>query len=872
MRRLTCLLLGLTACTFTLDRDLQPGDIRGVVVLATAEGTTQPAPGARVRLDGTRIAVQADAQGRFVIRGLIPGDFKLRFEHDADGDGTAESRAQRPVTLHSFDDARELGAVQVGGLGTIRGTVSQGNDPLPGAQVVLEGEQRSVRTDATGWYQFTGLAAGSYRPIVVDLGSGWTAPDVEVRPLEPTDADFRLDLLTPSSSGNLTGVVKLNDSMTTHDGVELRLLGGATQIPATYSDEAGAWWFVAVPAGVYTVVASHPDYLVEVVTDIAISGDAELPQIMLFPLRCLDPAADHHGCPLVAGEELDSDGDGYDDLGDNCPSRPNPHQEDHDLDGVGDACVPMGHGCHPRPLCADTECGVVDDGCGGYLDCGACDVGTIVEEFNDSGRLDLSSLRLGTELDTGLGGTIRALPAYALSPTVTTGASTWDGSAGRHELASLTLTSGTYRLVNGDLELHVAGDVLLQGDLHYPPQLDASGRLTIVAGGDVTVACGTISASGRVRIEAQNVTVSCSGFMPAEVKNRGETLVGDAPDVEIYARESLVIGGLGAVRSGDSSTGASGRVVLWAAAGLQVDGGTVRAGTSVVAAGGVDLRSESTLNVLGGGQIGGDGAIVVRARSVTVDTGSTISAGTSGDLTIATGGAFEVGGESSVTWNGGMLRVDAASFRVTGGSAVGSQPDAAGDAVITIASDVTLQTAVLRTGDRTCDDAGDLTISAGGNVSLSGGSTLEAGDSLASGCSAQAGGNLTIQTGGAIVDDGSNPPRTAGAGSVAGELIEEQSVPGQVVIDTFLSDVRGIASVAQAAFPTVRQVLLDGADPAGWSDFRLLVAPDGSSWVPYQRLDGAPLPAGWLWRLELGARLFTPVTLDAMTLREQVRN
>ena len=35
---------------------------------------------------------------------------------------------------------------------------------------------------------------------------------------------------------------------------------------------------------------------------------------------------------------VDSDGDGVDDVNDNCPSDPNPLQEDFDGDGDGDAC------------------------------------------------------------------------------------------------------------------------------------------------------------------------------------------------------------------------------------------------------------------------------------------------------------------------------------------------------------------------------------------------------------------------------------------------------------------------------------------------------------------------------------------------------
>jgi hypothetical protein len=49
-----------------------------------------------------------------------------------------------------------------------------------------------------------------------------------------------------------------------------------------------------------------------------------------------------HGEPtLIIQYQLpDSDGDGIDDGQDNCPSDPNPDQNDNDLDGMGDACDP----------------------------------------------------------------------------------------------------------------------------------------------------------------------------------------------------------------------------------------------------------------------------------------------------------------------------------------------------------------------------------------------------------------------------------------------------------------------------------------------------------------------------------------------------
>jgi len=325
------LVVAAAGCQFQLERELSAGELRGTVVYATAEGAEVPASRARVALQGSALKLRADASGRFVLRGLVPGTYALRIDVDAamGSGGLVLRNLALAAGGGAHAEGRELGVLVAGGLGTLAGTVRHAGAPVPGARVSVTGTSYGAVADADGHFEIPRILPGKYELSAVATGEGGTSvlrAEAEVKPA--ARADVAMDLGQPTSAlGSVQGYARVADG----DSLGIAISVGEVSGETTGRD--GMFVISQVEPGVYTISAHKEGYFESAAPGIAVGGDTtSVPDLLLSP-RSADCGID--------GED-DSDADGIGDPCDNCPEVRNADQQDSLGDGVGDACRQSG--------------------------------------------------------------------------------------------------------------------------------------------------------------------------------------------------------------------------------------------------------------------------------------------------------------------------------------------------------------------------------------------------------------------------------------------------------------------------------------------------------------------------------------------------
>lgn len=204
------------------------------------------AAGVAIALSGDAEAVAVtDASGNYSFTGLLAGSYVVTPSRT----GYAFTPAERSVTIGTADvtgqDFASVATHKISGLIT--------GDAYAGVTVLLTGAAAAaVTSDASGYFEFTGLLNGSYT-VTPSLDGYTLAPTTRTITIAGADitANFTATLApTYSVSGAVTGAILA--------GVTMTLQGAETFFATT--DATGAFAFEGVAPGDYLLVPSREDY------------------------------------------------------------------------------------------------------------------------------------------------------------------------------------------------------------------------------------------------------------------------------------------------------------------------------------------------------------------------------------------------------------------------------------------------------------------------------------------------------------------------------------------------------------------------------------------------------------------------------------
>jgi len=405
---------------------LEPGDIIGRVEI----DQDIPQPGCKVRVLGTPRGATCNNKGEFEISLIDPGRWELEIVAN---ETESVVPARKITTAANPGFITDLGAIRIGPPGRIGGhvTAPPGID-LPYTVIAVEGFPAATQPDPINrGYVLSRVPAGIHTVVMTTENGDTFRENVIVRPNDITlDINFSLDDIQQSSVNVLGGVAVSGSSDRSNIVVELvETVGGTVKATLTTGDEGT--FSLPATSGIYLVrahrqgsqlTATLPNVLVhgqrnvELQTILVIPAEGDIdgdgvaddrdddtdgdgvPNVDdafdLDPNEALDadgdgvgnnvdldsngdggvdravatPDSDGDGfldfedvCPTISNsDQLDTDGDRAGNLCDNCPGVPNKGQEDADSNGTGDVCEPCiaGEACTPANNCnvGITEC------------------------------------------------------------------------------------------------------------------------------------------------------------------------------------------------------------------------------------------------------------------------------------------------------------------------------------------------------------------------------------------------------------------------------------------------------------------------------------------------------------------------------------